>query len=312
MKKINQLLFLFLATTATFFSSCTTDIEPLDPSVTVPDPMANGQLKVDIDGQTFVATNVQATVSAAAISITGLRSGNNDFVQITLPAPLNQVGTYTWTEATTNGVVLGLFYSNSASEGFISAPSTGDFAAFSGYTDTAKVTVTSIDAGNKTISGTFEFTGARINAAGVLVTKTFTNGSFTNISFAGAVVNPTSNSFFAKVYDVPFNPSNITANALSGQVLVTGTTTTMGTITLLFPTTVAAGTYPLSNVGDYVGMFLAGSSPSGIFAAESGSITVISHNTSTKKVKANFNFVGRSPDNETTPITEGAFEVTYQ
>lgn len=312
MKKINHFLFLFLATAATFLTSCSTDVEPLDPAVLIPDPMANGQLRVDIDGQTFVATNVQANLSTAALSITGLRSGNNDFVQITLPAPLNQIGTHTWADATANNVILGLNYSNSASQGFISAPITGDFAAFPEYTDTAKVIITSIDTQNKTISGTFEFTGARINAAGSLTMKSFTNGSFTNIAYAGGSTTPTNNSFFAKMYDVPFNPSTILATSAAGKILVTGTTTNMGTITLLFPATVAAGTYPLSNVGDYVGVFLAGSQPSGVFSAETGIITILAHDTATKKVKATFNFVGRSPANETTPITEGAFDVTYQ
>lgn len=312
MKKINQFLFLFLATTATFLTSCSTDIEPLDPSVLIPDPMANGQLKVDIDGQTFVATNVQANFSAAALSITGLRSGNNDFLQITLPAPLNKVGIHTWAEATANNAILGLIYSNSASEAFISAPIMGDFAAFPEYTDTAKVIVTSIDTQNKTISGTFEFTGGRLNAAGALTLKKFTNGSFTNIAYAGGSTTPTSNSFFAKMYEAPFNPVTITANSSAGKILVTGTTTNMGTITVLFPETVAVGNYPLSNVGDYVGMYLAGLNATSIFAAESGSLTIISHNTTTKKVKASFNFVGRSSANETTPITEGVFEVTYQ
>lgn len=312
MKKINQFLLLFLVATTAILMSCSTDIEPIDPAVTIPNPSKNGQLKVDIDGQTFVATNVQANVSAAAISITGLRSGNNDFVQITLPAPLNQIGTHTWAEATANNAILGLIYSNSSSEAFISAPMTGDFAAFPAYVDTAEVIVTSIDTQNKTISGTFSFTGGRVNAAGELIIKKFTNGSFTNIAYAGGSTTPSGNSFSAKMYDVPFNPVTITATANSGKILVTGTTTDMGTITVLFPATVAPGTYPISNVGDYVGMFLVGTSANAIFAAESGSLTIISHNTTTKKVKATFNFVGKSPVNETTPITEGAFEVVYQ
>lgn len=313
MKKINQFLFLFLATTATFFSSCTTDIEPLDPSVTIPDPLANGQLKVDIDGQTFVATNVQATVSAAAISITGLRSGNNDFVQITLPAPLNQVGTYTWTEATTNNVVLGLFYSNSASEGFISAPSTGDFAAFPGYTDTAKVTVTSIDAANKTISGTFEFTGARINAAGVLVTKTFTNGSFTNISFAGAVVNPTGNNFFAKIDGTAFNPANINGTVLNNALTITGVKQNFETISLQLPSTITPGTYNFSAPEEYFFTYIKNTSMTGFFNAQSGTFTIISHDTATKKIKGTFSFVAKLISGETThAITDGTFDITYQ
>ena len=100
MKKLNQFVLLFVLVTAALFNSCTTDVEPIDPAVIITNPVTNGQLKVDIDGQTFVATNVQAVVNSTAIAISGLRSGNNDFIQITLPSPLNQVGTYTWANAT--------------------------------------------------------------------------------------------------------------------------------------------------------------------------------------------------------------------
>jgi hypothetical protein len=51
------------------------------------------------------------------------------------------VGTYTWTEAMTNNVVLGLIYSNAASEAYVTAPNNGDFAEFPQYSDTATITV---------------------------------------------------------------------------------------------------------------------------------------------------------------------------
>lgn len=313
MKKINQFLFLFLATTATLFTSCSTDVEPLDPSVTIPEPSTNGKLKVDFDGQTFVATNVQAVVNSTAIAITGLRSGNNDFIQITLPAPLNQVGTYTWADATASNAMLGLMYSNAASEGFISAPADGDFADFPAYTDTAKVTITSIDTANKTISGTFEFTGGRFDAAENLVMKKFTNGSFTNIKFSGDVASPTGNTFFAKLDGAAFQPTSVTSTLLSGSIFVTGKKAGVENITLTVPSTITPGTYQFSTFGEYMGMYILDSTQNGTFNADSGNFTIITHDTSTKKLKGTFNFIGKSLfSTDTHTITEGAFEVTYQ
>jgi hypothetical protein len=313
MKTINKILLLFIAFSAPLFTSCTTDIEPIDPAVLIPNPIENGQFKVDIDEQTFVATNVQAVVNASAIAITGLRSGNNDFIQITLPTPLNQVGTYTWTEATTNNVVLGLIYSNSASEGFISAPSNGDFALFPAYTDTAKVTVTSINVQNKTISGTFEFTGGRFNAAGALVMKKFTNGSFTNISFVGAAVNPSANNFFAKIDGTAFNPANISGTVLNNALTITGVKQNLETISLQLPSTITVGTYNFTTPEEYFFNYIKNTSVTGIFNAQSGSFTIISHDTSTKKIKGTFSFVAKLISGETThSITDGTFDVIYQ
>lgn len=313
MKKINQFLFLFLAATASILTSCTTDIEPLDPAVTIPDPSANGQLKVDIDGQTFVATNVQATVNAAAISITGLRSGNNDLVQISLPAPLNQVGIHDWAEATANNTLLGLIYSNSNGEAFISAPMDGDFAEYPTYTDDAKVTITSIDTQNKTISGTFQFTGGRLDAAGNLVIKKFTNGSFTDISFAGGVVNPTANNFFAKIDGTAFSPANINGTVLNNALTITGVKQNLETISLQLPSTITPGTYNFTTPEEYFFNYIKNTSATGIFNAQSGSFTIINHDTSAKKIKGTFSFVAKLISGETThSITDGTFDVTYQ
>lgn len=190
MKNIKHNLYLFLIASASILTSCAGDVEPLDPAIEIPDPTANAKFKVDIDATTFVATNIQAALSANAIAITALRSGNNDLIQITLPSPLNQVGTYTWENAQENNAMLGLIYSNASSEAYISAPNDGEFADFPAYIDNATVTISSINTTKKTISGTFQFTGARINNEGNLSIKKFTNGSFNEISYTGDIPAP--------------------------------------------------------------------------------------------------------------------------
>lgn len=313
MRTINHFLFLFFIATFSIFTSCTTDVEPLDPAIEIPNPAANGQLKVDFDGQTFVATNVQAVVNSTAIAITGLRSGNNDFIQITLPAPLNQVGTYTWATATANNTLLGLIYTNSAQEGFVSAPSNGDFADFPAYTDTASITITSIDVTNKKISGTFQFTGGRFNNANNLVLKKFTNGSFTNISYSGDISAPSSNTFSAKLNGSAFVPSTVSAFKVTDKITITGKKSTIENISIILPENITTGTYQFSTFGTYMGLYIVDTTQNGTFNAASGSITIISHNTATKKMKATFNFVGESLFTTVThSISEGEFDVTYQ
>ena len=313
MKKLNQFVLLFVLVTAALFNSCTTDVEPIDPAVIITNPVTNGQLKVDIDGQTFVATNVQAVVNSTAIAISGLRSGNNDFIQITLPSPLNQVGTYTWANATAANTVLGLIYSNGSSEAYVTAPNNGDFAAFPEYTDTATITVSSIDTQNKTISGTFQFTGGRFDDAGNILLKKFTNGSFTNISFSGDIVSPSNNTFSAKLDGVPFEPTTVNANKLTDKIYVVGKKAGIENITLALPDDITPGTYEFVTFGDYIAFYILDTTQNGTFNAASGSVTIITHNTSTKKLKGTFNFVGESLFSPAThTITEGAFDVTYQ
>lgn len=314
MKRFKFLSVFFILFSA-FFTSCSVDIEPLDPAVDLtPDPPATGVLKVDFDGQTFVATTTQAVVNSTAISITGLRAPNGDFIQITLPAPMNQVGTYTWDNALAANAVLGLMYSNSGSQGYIAGPEdSGDFAEFPEYVDTATITVSEIDAENKTISGTFQFTGGRFSDAGELETKTFTNGSFTDISFAGEIVAPSDNSFFAKIDGTDFNPTTVTANQLTDLLYIIGKKETIENISVVVPINVAPGTYEMDIFGDHKAIYIMDNSATGTFNSEEGTLTIITHDTANKKIKGTFNFIGTSfMTTAEHTITEGAFEVTYQ
>lgn len=317
MKKIKFLSVCFILLTSSFLTSCSTDVEPLDPAVIL-DPETNnpvsGVLKVDFDGQTFVATTAQAVVNSTAIAISGLRSSNGDFIQITLPAPLNQVGTYTWDDALAANTVLGLAYSNSGSQGYVTGPQgSGDFAEFPEYVDTATITIASIDMENKTISGTFQFTGGRFSDEGALETKTFTNGSFTDISFAGDITAPSDNSFFAKLDGVDFEPATVTANQLTDLLYIIGKKQGVENISLVIPIGAAPGTYEMDIFGDYKAMYIQDATSTGTFNSDEGTLTIISHDTANKKIKGTFNFIGSSFFTTLThTITDGTFEVTYQ
>jgi len=318
MKSIKFLSICLVLFTSSIFTSCSTDVEPIDPAVELnpetPNNPVEGVLKVDFDGQTFIATTVQAIVNSSTIAISGLRASNGDFIQITLPAPLNQVGTYTWDDAVAANTVLGLIYSNSGSQAYVTAPQNGDFAEFPEYEDTATITVSSIDMENKTISGTFQFTGGRFSDDGETIeTKTFTNGSFTNISFEGDITAPSGNNFFAKLNGVDFNPATVTANQLTDLLYIIGKKQGVENISLVIPIDAVPGTYEMDIFGDYKGMYIQDTSSTGTFNSNEGSLTIISHDTANKKIKGTFNFVGGSFFTTVThTITDGTFEVTYQ
>lgn len=317
MKKIKFISLCVVLFTASIFTSCTTDVEPLDPAVELtpenPNNPEQGVLKVDFDGQTFVATTVQAVVNNTAIAISGLRASNGDFIQITLPAPLNQVGTYTWNDALAANTVLGLIYSTSGALGYVTSPQNAEFAEFPEYQDTATITISSIDMENKTISGTFQFTGGRFSDEGVPEFKNFTNGSFTNISFAGDITAPSDNSFFAKLDGADFNPATVTANKLTDLIYIIGKKQGVENISVVLPITAAPGTYEMDIFGDYKAIYIQDSSNTGTFNGDEGTLTIISHDTANKKIKGTFNFVGSSFFTTIThTITDGTFDVTYQ
>lgn len=307
MKKI----FYLVTISILFFSSCipnpTENPDPINPYI--------GVFKVDFDGQTFIASTTQAIVNDNYISITAIKT-NGEIFQITIPEVA--VGTYTWNDfgATSSGFALAY---NQVSNGitYIGArDDSGEFAGFDNYTDTAEVVISSIDAINKKISGTFKFTGVRFNDTGSeVIPKIFTNGSFTSIPFTADVPAPTGNTFTAKLDGVAFVPTNISGISNSGRISIIGRKGTIQNISLSLISSVVPGTYDLDNSGDYVGQYVKDATPEGSsFAADGGSVTIISHNTTTKRIKGTFEYTATSflLPSEIYEITDGTFEVTYQ
>jgi hypothetical protein len=195
-------------------NSC--EIEPLDSTLIDPNPIPGttaGVFKVDFDGKTFTATTVQALVNDGFIAISGLKMPSGELVQITLPAPYNKVGTYTWKSVTASGGLIGLAYmSSNGIEPFTGdEKGSGGASDFAGYTDTASITISKIDVANKKISGTFQFTGVRFkDLTGTSIeTKVFTNGSFTDIPFINDNSVIDTDTFYAKLDGTEFVENDI-------------------------------------------------------------------------------------------------------
>ena len=147
LKNISAFLLLF---TAVFFTSCSSDIEPYEGTIpsadptTPSNPASTGSFKADFDGQTFTASTIQAIVNSDYVAITGMRA-SGDFFQITIPGAT--VGTYTLDMSTSSSMPFGLIYSTgSGNIPYLAADDdTGPFAGLPNYTDTAQITISSIN-----------------------------------------------------------------------------------------------------------------------------------------------------------------------
>ena len=322
MKNFRIFILPFIIVTTFCLNSC--EIEPLDSALIDTNPIpatTSGAFKVDFDGKTFVANTVQALVNDSFISISGLKTATGELIQITLPAPYNKVGTYTWKTVTAGAGVMVLAYNPAGGTGgFISVDkSSVNTPEFDAYTDTAKITISKIDVANSKISGTFEFTGFRykdpIGGSLTIETKKMTNGIFTDISFTKDIaVIPTKNTFLAKLDGVAFAPTYINGLNSSGYISIIGRRGIIENIGLSFPNTINPGTFDLDSFGEYRGLYIKNSNTdgSGIFGAEIGSVTITSHDKTNKKIVGTFKFTANSfLVNETHNITEGAFSVFY-
>ena len=122
------------------------------------------------------------------------------------------------------------------------------------------------------------------------------------------------NSFFAKLDGAAFNPTNITGIKSSGLISIVGRRGSVENIGLAFADNITAGTTvtfsPFSS--NARGQYIVDNNPSNIFGG-TGSVTIISHNTTTKRVKGTFSFNASTllPPISSRSITEGTFDVTY-
>jgi Family of unknown function (DUF6252) len=315
LKFISAFVLLFLVV----FFSCTTEPyggvipEPLDPNAVNP-TVANsvGVFKADFDGQTFTANTTQAIVNSQYVAISGVKS-TGEFFQITIPSAT--VGTYNLATSPTN---FGLIYSQgSGLVPYLATSSvSGPFSGFPNYTDTSEVKITSIDAVNKKISGTFKFTGARFAGASAttIETKVFTNGSFTNLSYTNdVVVAPTTNTFTVKKDGVDFISTNISGFKSGGSIAIIGRRGSVENVGVFIPDNASVGaTYTITPLGNERCQYVMDATPTGILGG-TGSVTVISHDITNKRIKGTFNFVAATllPPSLSFNFTLGTFDVTY-
>ena len=167
MKKI---ILINIAAILSLFLLASCQNEPVDPAIDLNPiiPVLPASFKADFDGQTYIASQIDATIAEGQISINAYKGAQLQSFSIAITG--TTVGSYLANEN---------IISYSAGTGqplFVSVNPTNILQ------NTGQVTITSIDTVNKTISGNFNFTGYNDDVIPT-ITKEFTNGIFENIPY---------------------------------------------------------------------------------------------------------------------------------
>lgn len=310
MKKIVLFSYLMVSALSAILVSCQQEVT--DPNGTNNNnPAVTGDFRAKIEGTQWVANKATAAYRLQGlISITGV---SNDKKTVTITLVDSGVHRYTLSDVTPNAAA----YQDSTLPSVIAFTSNGGaYPAQAG----GEVNITAIDAVNKKISGTFSFKAYRQSDG---LQRTITEGSFTNLSYSTSL--PPSNStdtFTVKIAGTQWVPPTVFAvkspaiPPLPASIAISGTNGTISkTVGLQMPADITPGSYTLDFFGlTYIGTYLPNANPNNSQASVSGTLTILSHNTTTKRIRGNFNFVSQELLNPTasTQLTEGYFSVTYQ
>lgn len=124
--------------------------------------------------------------------------------------------------------------------------------------------------------------------------------------------------FFCKINNVDFNPQFKSGVSLSTStvILLTGENNNGKIVQLTVPKNITPGVYTVTNNDPSVlGIYMqhTRSDNDGDFAmATDATLTIISHNQTTKTIKGTFSFTGRIlNDNALITVSDGSFEIKY-
>jgi hypothetical protein len=303
MKYIIGLIFIISISFGTTSCQKEFSLSSVDSSKITPPPpppgSVSGSFTATIDGVKFVADKgASASRVTDVIAIIGM---SNSGEQIILRVADSGIHKYSLdiNTMTNAGVYL---------KGTENAYSTveGSTAAQSGGT----LSITSIDTIKKTLSGTFsmkvyrQFDGKQ---------KNITEGVFTNIQYETTAIPANGlDTFRVKVDGVQFPVVSITGLALYGRIDLSASTQSYAkTVGVSINENITTGTYTFSTFSDYIGQYNIGMSS--MMTANSGTLTILEHNQSTKRIRGNFNFSAKEIlGTNSASLTEGYFSVVYK
>lgn len=281
--------------------SCNKELSYENPSGS--DSTTSANFTASIDG-----VNWSAAASAEAASflagLTNLSGVSSDNQQLSIVLDDTVTGVYTLSQSSVSTAV---FSDNNTSDAYSS--SQGSDTTQSGGT----VTVTEIDRVNKTISGTFSF---KLYRASDGKQKVFTNGVFNKLSYVDSLPAAAgTDTMNATIAGSAWVAQSILASSFSSSITVAGSKSDGSqAVGLVMPQNITTGTYSLNYSGlTYFGTY--SPSVSTGFASSSGTLQILENNTSTRRVRGNFNFTAVDPTGSSTQsyqITNGYFSVTYQ
>lgn len=293
-----------------------TDEIAVDPSDTIKVITADtGKLQADIDGVRWVANGtVKATYSAADTN------GLPPYFTISATSTDGRTLVFGGVDSIVRAKVYDMyaidtsFFVNAANYSDSSSTTKGAFTSQDSIlifgTKVGSFSITSFDASKKTISGSFSFKVGRDSDSSI---KTFTNGTFTNVPYTIAS-NPGSqgtDSFHVKINDTLFNAYNIVPGVGAGAVAINGVDSLGNkTVAVSFPQTIAPGSY-IFDMLTRSAIYSIGTSVAYPVTAGTGSLQILENNSVSKRVRANFSFVGKRAGvtGDSARLTEGYFSV---
>jgi hypothetical protein len=259
-----------------------------------------GDFYATIGGNLWNADSLQLVlVSSDGVSINGL-SKTGDQISILLPA--FQVGTYTLNAQSLSYAL----YAN------LLTSTTNVYVSNAG-TAGGTVTISSIDTVNRVLSGSFEFT---LTNPADNSTETVAKGVFDYVPYnagTGGAVPPGApkDTVEVMVNGSKFFASQVEISDSAGQMLIAGFSGTQD-IGLFFPSDIAAGIYNLDfTTGSYFGVYNPDPSTT-LLSQTGGTITIVSNNTTTRRITGTFSFVGTPVGSgPTANLTQGYFAANY-
>jgi hypothetical protein len=290
MKTSKHLALLLLVACA--FASCQKEIPDMN--------ALTGNFRAKINGTQWIATaSASATINSGIITLTG--TGNRKSLTIVLLG--SGPGTYVLNDTTFNTAA----FTDSTNNGGAAFSTSQGGAAVAG----GQVIITKIDNAAKTITGSFSFKTFRSSDSSK---ADFTEGIFENIKFTSQVIPPLptnpGDTLTAIVDGNAFTATAITAVAAGSNITVGGIAAGGRSIALIMPSNITAGSYTIGGTGGTItGTYTSGTTLS---MSLTGGLTVIQHDSATKRLKANFNFTAVDVmSSATTTITQGYLSVVH-
>jgi hypothetical protein len=300
---------LMILTGVIVFSSCQKEVDPSIIANPNP-PGATGNLKAKIDGTQWVANSAEGASRMLGLISIGGRSTDRKYLSITLTD--SGVHNYTLDNMSMNAAsYIDSNLANAVNFTTNQGMGPGDAGGL--------VNITSIDVANKRISGTFSF---RVFRQMDGAQRTLTEGSFTNLPYTTTLPpGASTDTFKVKIAGTLWVPPTVLGSKtpavppLTPQIVVTGTSAD-GTksVGIFMPGGITPGNYTFDLFGaTYIGLYNPDTDPSHSQGSMSGTLTILSNNTTTRRIRGNFNFHAEALLNPllNTELTEGYFSVSY-
>lgn len=270
---------------------------------------ASGELVAKINGNQFRAsTQVGATLYNGNFNITAIQPSTGENIVITVANAAEgtfNLGPNSNAQSTAVYMITGEDAYGSAGEG-----------------GRGSINITKLDTENNLASGTFSFTAIRqsFDNNGAIITETVevTNGIFNNIPLTTTIVEGGNSTLSAKIDGNDLNPNSVRSMLVpmqgnSNVSIIANNSSTHQHLSLMFPKNITPGAYNFSgSFSNYIGFYnpnLGGGTNN--YVAESGTLTIISNDTSAGTIKGTFKFSAKRIDpndpDVTYQITSGSF-----